>query len=173
MDCFKDYIGINACGNETSVSGLFINQLPGVTFKMITGIIENDQDTFVKLWKDIQERALRKFGKDYHSKFTKKYVGFCCDSADCDPEKICCDNIEIFADAWLYCLGVELMIERLYSTRLNRFTTIDKDQASELRDYYMVEYEKNLNYAIKYLPKAIIENCFECRSSIDYVERLP
>ena len=173
MDCFIDYIGINACGSTASLSGLYINQLPGVTFKMIDSIVDVEQQTFLGMWKDIQERALRKFSKDYTAKFTKKYVGFCCDSEACDPDKIICDNIKLFEDAWLYCLGTELMIERMYSSRMNRYTTIDKQQAEELKDFFTVEYEKSLNYAIKYIPKAIIENCFECRSSIDYVEKLP
>lgn len=173
MDCFINYIGINACGTEESESGIYITELPGVTFKMIDSIVDSEQKTFLDLWNDVQARALRKITKDYKSKFNNKYIGFCCDTEDCDPEKIACNNIEMFADAWLYCLGIELMLERMYSSRMNRFTTIDKDQASELKDYYMVEYEKNLNYAIKYLPKDIIENCFECRTGIDYVENLP
>lgn len=170
MDCFIDHIGIKS---EGDTEGLFINQLPGVTLKMINGITETEQATFTGLWDEVQKRTLRKFKKDYLSKFKNKYVGFCCDEEACNPETIACDNIELFEDAWMYCLGTELMIERLYSSRLNKFTTIDKDQASELKDFFQVEYEKALNYAIKYIPKAIIDQCFECRSQVDYVEVLP
>lgn len=174
MDCFIDYIGVNGGSEgEAPASGLYINQLPGVTLKMIEGIKETEQNAFVDLWNDVQQRAMRKFSKDYKGKFENKYVGFCCDDEECDPETICCDNKALFVDAWMFCLGTELMIERLYSSRMNKFTTIDKEQASELKDFFQVEYEKNLNHAIKHLPKAIIDNCFECRSSVVYVERLP
>lgn len=172
MDCFIDHIGVSACGNDDADS-LYINQLPGITLKMIDSIVEAEQKTFAKLWQDVQARALRKFKKDYLAKFTNRYVGFCCDDDTCDPEKIACDNISLFEDSWLYCLGTELMIERLYSSRLNSYTTINKEQANELKDFYGVEYEKALNYAVKYIPKETIDKCFECRTGIDYVEVLP
>lgn len=170
MDCFLNHIGIKSNGNT---QGLFINQLPGVTLKMINAITETEQIDFEGVWDEIQKRSLRKFRKDFISKFKNKYVGFCCDEDACNPEIIACNNISLFEDAWMYCLGTELMIERLYSSRLNKFTSIDKEAANELKDYYQVEYEKALNYAIKYIPKEIIDQCFECRSQVGYVEVLP
>lgn len=172
MECFIDFIGIKG-GNSTG-EGPYINDLPGITFNMIDKIVDkNDHDSFEDLWREIQRVSLKKFKKDAITKFTAKYVGFCCDTEDCDLEKIICDNKSLFEDAWMYCLGVALMNERMYSSRMNRFTTIDKGQAFELKDYYLAEYEKSINHAIKYLPKEIIEKCFECRSNIDYVEVLP
>lgn len=173
MQCFIDYIGIKYTGANEPASGLYINQLPGITLKMIDSIVEAEQQTFLGLWKEVQDRTLRKFSKDYKGKFENKYVGFCCNSEECNPENICCENKSLFADSWMYCLGTELMIERMYSSRLNKFTTIDKDQAQDLKDYYQVEYEKSLNHAIKHIPKEFIDRCFECRSNIDHVEVLP
>jgi len=40
-------------------------------------------------------------------------------------------NIDVYSDAYLYALGMELMRERIYSDRVNRFTTVDKKRAEE------------------------------------------
>jgi hypothetical protein len=173
LSCFINHIGIKSCGATPSTSETFINELPGITFKMIDSITDIEQQTFVQFWDDIQKTALRKFTKEVTSRFTKKYEGFCCSGDECQIDFIVCTNIELFEEAWMYLLGVELMLARLYSDRFNRYTTIDRNQATELKDFYMVEFEKSLNHAIKYIPKEFIEKCFECRSQIDHVELLP
>ena len=186
MQCFLDYITFPSCtanvttpteGEAPAVTGpspLYLTQLPGVTFKMLDSLVEADQVTITGLFNDIQSRAWRRFRHDYNRKFAKKYQEFCCNESECDPETIACEYKELFQDAWLYCLGIELMHERLYSTRLNRFTTIDKDQAAELKDFYTVEYEKFLNAGLCEFPKELIDKCFRSRTApIDRVEVLP
>jgi hypothetical protein len=180
MQCFLDYITFPICQPTymdgpaaTTPEPLYITQLPGITFKLLDSLVEADQITIAGLFSDVQSRALRRFRHDYNRKFAKKYEGFCCSDEDCDPEKIACDYKELFQDAWLYCLGIELMHERLYSSRLNRFTTIDKEQAAELKDFYTVEYEKFLNGALCELPKEVIEKCFRRTASVERVEALP
>ena len=105
--------------------------------------------------------------------FKSRYVGYCCSCAECEPESIACANKELFIDAMMYCEGVEYMIERLYSSRRNSYTTVDKEQAKELKDFYQVEYEKSMEYAVSNIPKETIENCFDCTGKISRVESLP
>jgi hypothetical protein len=173
MDCFIDHIGIKACGATPATGDIYINELPGVTFKMIEGISDAEHESFVVFWNEIQQRALRRFRKDYLRKFNNKYQGFCCTIEDCNPELIACNNIPLFEDAWMNLLGVELMTERLYSARLNRYTTMDKAQAAELKDFFMVEYEKSINSGLCMIPKEILDKCFVRTSMVDSVERLP
>jgi hypothetical protein len=89
----------------------------------------------------------------------------------CDYDTLICANAETLVQAWKYLLGVWLMIFRINSTRLNRFTTIDAKKAEELRDFYQLEYEKALKQAVLLMDTA--ECCMECEGNPQYVYTLP
>jgi len=61
-------------------------------------------------------------------------------SLRCAYESIVCANLDIYGDAYLYALGMELMRERLYSDRVNRFTSVDRNRAKELLDLFTQDY---------------------------------
>ena len=94
-------------------------------------------------------------------------------SVRCDFNNIICNNKAEFSDVWLYLLGSELMLENMYSTRLNRWTTIDKERATELKEYYAQEYEKALTETISGLEISQEDCCIECNPQIAYRERTP
>lgn len=72
MDCLRDFIGISWCGNTTTPpSGLYINQLPGISFKGLQGIADSEQVTFAGVWDDIQTRAIKRFSLDVKQKLSK------------------------------------------------------------------------------------------------------
>jgi len=74
MECLRNYIGVDWCGNTTTPpSGLYINQLPGISFKGLQGIADSEQITFEGAWDDIQTRAIRRFALDVKNKFSKKW----------------------------------------------------------------------------------------------------
>ena len=62
-------------------------------------------------------------------------------SVKCSFNNIVCQNKDHFAEALLYCLGSELMTERINSSRINRWTTIDKPRAIELRKFFEARYK--------------------------------
>ncbi|GEM_PF-6552378 len=62
-------------------------------------------------------------------------------SVKCAYDSVVCYNKELFAQALLYCLGSELMTERINSSRINRWTTVDKPKAIELRKYFEAKYK--------------------------------
>lgn len=68
-------------------------------------------------------------------------------SLRCSYDAILCGNIDVYADAYLYALGIELMRERIYSDRVNRFTTVDKKRAEELLQLYTADYTDFLQTA--------------------------
>jgi len=75
MDCLRGYIGVDWCGNSTvPPSGLYINQLPGISFKSLQGMADNEQVTFASAWDDIQTRAIKRFALDVKQKFSKKWA---------------------------------------------------------------------------------------------------
>lgn len=73
------------------------------------------------------------YGNDTH--------GFKVDvSLRCMHDAIICANIDMYSDAYLYALGIELMRERIYSDRVNRFTTVDRKRAEELLTMFSNDY---------------------------------
>jgi hypothetical protein len=60
MNCLIDYIGLTGCGASSPASGLFINSLPGISFKSIEQLADAEQQTYVGVWNDVQLRATKK-----------------------------------------------------------------------------------------------------------------
>lgn len=168
MDCMRDYIGLKICGTETSESGLFINSLPGISLESIDKIADSEQVTYAGVWADVQTESAARFYIDVINELTKCYQL----QPYCDYEDLICANKLILSNAWRYLLGNQLMIFRLYTTRLNRFTTIDREQAAELRDFYQVEYEKALTLAAKLVDITICD-CMNCGGNPETVVWLP
>jgi hypothetical protein len=329
MNCLENHIGIKYCNSPESVSGLYVNQLPGITLESLEKISEKENINFMGMWKEVKTRAWMRLEKDlrvalrakyklksvkanakvsgildeddtvvadeklrgvvidlgintafiaigissfsiklpntvsslnvkvfdaegtvlesiskanapagkntfllgkkylsskvfiavdstavelYTSRLTKASADSCCScvreicddcsptvygaeadlptpgdpiegynlfgfevdySVLCDYSSIICRNKPEFTDTWLYLLGTELMNERLWSTRLNRFTTIDKESAADMRDYFGSEYERSLSESIAALDVAEDECCIVCNPAIASRYNLP
>lgn len=167
MDCLKDYIGIKVCGDEQPESGVFINSLPGISLESIDKIANEDQITYKGVWSDVQEEAAVRFEMDFITEVTRCYKL----NAYCDYEDLICNNKQRLLNPWRYLLGNQLMQFRIYSTRLNRFTTVDLDSAKELLNFYQVEYEKALQSAVKLIDTG--DCCMDCGGNPEVVTWLP
>lgn len=167
MTCLEDYIGIKVCGDESPASGVFINSLPGISLESIDKTANEDQITYLGLWADVQAEAAARFELDFTSEVTKCFKL----NVYCDYEELICANKEKLLNPWRYLLGNQLMLFRIYSSRLNRFTTVDLDQARELRDHYQVEYEKALTQAVQLVELG--DCCLECGGNPESVIWLP
>jgi hypothetical protein len=167
MTCLKNYIGLKVCGTETSESGLYLNSLPGISLESVDKIADSEQITYAGVWDDVQTEAAARFYIDVVTAISECYSL----NPYCDYEEIICDNKLKLANAWRYLLGNQLMIFRLYTTRLNRFTTIDAEKAGELRDFYQIEYEKALAQAVQIIDVSSCELC--CGGNPSYVYILP
>lgn len=168
MDCLIDYIGVLVCGTESSGSGQFINSLPGISLESIDKIADSEQITYKGVWDDVQAEAANRFYVDVINELTKCYEL----QPYCDYENLICENKAKLITAWKYLLGNQLMVFRMYTTRLNRFTTIDANKAAELRDFYQLEYEKSLTLATKIMDVSSCE-CMQCGGNPEYVYILP
>ena len=87
----------------------------------------------------------------------------------CLWDAMVCQNKNLFTRAYWYCLGIELLTEQIYSTNLNSFTTINLQKAKELREEYIVEYNKSLSNTCDNMHLAC-DCCVECSGSIQLVE---
>lgn len=168
MSCLTNYIGLNGCSGNAPASGLYINSLPGISLESIDKIADSEQVTYQGVWADVQVEAWARFYVDVINELTKCYQL----QPYCDYEAIICVNKQKLVNAWRYLLGNQLMLFRLYTTRLNRFTTVDAKQAAELRDFYQVEYEKALTLAAKIADVSECE-CMNCGGNPEYVTWLP
>lgn len=167
MDCLTGYIGLKVCGTETSESGLFINSLPGISFESVEKIADSEQISYAGVWRDVQAEAQARFFVDVIDEISKCYQI----TPYCDYEEIICGNKHILGNAWRYLLGNQLMLFRIYTSRLNRFTTVDLEQAKELRDMYQVEYERSLAQAVKLIN--VSSCCLECGGNPETVTWFP
>lgn len=169
LTCLTGYVGLQNCGGvyEIPESGLYINTLPGISLESIDKIADSEQITYAGVWNDAQTEAAVRFRIDFIAEVTKCYKI----STDCDYDAMICANKEVLVNAWRYLLGNQLMIFRLYTSRLNRFTTIDKEQAAELRDFYQVQYENALRQAVLLIDVSSCELC--CGGNPEYVTFIP
>lgn len=157
MDCLTDYVGILNCPDETTPdSGLYITSLPGIQLEGIEKIATADQDSYLGLWADVQATAQARFKTGVIAALTKCFQL----TRKCDYESLICDNKEVLVNAWMMLLAAQLMWYRKYTTRLNRFTTVDLEAAGELMDMYLVEYESTLAQAVQLM------DISECRCEL-------
>lgn len=91
----------------------------------------------------------------------------------CSINKFVCENINIFKNAFWWKIGVELMIERIMTETLSRFTTLTKDNADAKLAYYNTEYEKKLTSINSGLKIPEDDICFTCKSPLTTVTFLP
>lgn len=169
MQCLVDYIGFFNCdGQAEPESGLYMNTLPGISLESVDKIANSEQVTYISVWNDAQKEAAVRFKADFMRAVNECYTL----SKKCDYEDMICDNIEYLVSAWRYLLGNQLMLYRMHSTRLNRFTTVDKSQATELAGYYQVEYENALKIAMKLVD---VSGCCEqeCTNNPEHVWIIP
>lgn len=61
MDCLNGYIGIRGCSDSEPASGLYLEDLQGISIKSLDKIANSDQITYKGVFDDIERRALRRF----------------------------------------------------------------------------------------------------------------
>mgnify|MGYP006266658235 CR=1 FL=1 len=79
----------------------------------------------------------------------------------CSLDNLACDSSDLFALPLWYLLGSELMLERMVSERINKWT-VDRKQAEELKAYYDAEAEKALEQAVAGICINEMDCCLEC-----------
>lgn len=74
MICLRDYIGLRYCGTTTApASGVYINDLPGISLRQVTSLTDEETSTFVELWNVVQKRSELRFATDARASFAQKY----------------------------------------------------------------------------------------------------
>lgn len=90
----------------------------------------------------------------------------------CVFDFLICNNKELLTTALWYLLGAEVMIERQYSSRLNRFTTIDREIAKKLEEYFTTEFNNELEIVVDGIYIDTNDCCVDCNTSIQILQPL-
>lgn len=170
MECFIDHIGLLNCtvgAYESPPSGIYINSLPGISIENTDKIADAEQVTYRGVWVDVQAFALAQFRLDVIAELNKCFKL----NKDCDYDEMICENLEELTLAWKYLLGVSLLLFRLNSDRLNRWTTIGREEAKELKDFYTAEYFKALQQGVLLMDTDLC--CLQCSPNPSVVSYLP
>lgn len=94
-------------------------------------------------------------------------------SIQCRYDWLICNNLDQFILPWQYLLGAELMTERIFSDRENRFTNIDLEKARELRTEFEAGFKTELDLAISGIDISEHDCCIECVAQIQKPYLIP
>lgn len=137
------FILIKTSTVTSSPSGLFINVDLPITLDRLEKMKEADQSDIAEMWDEIQARAIKKFVIRVKLGY-RELFGVCNLTDDWfDKNK---DNLAV---PLLYYLGSELMFEQMFSTRVNRYTTIDREKATEMKASFDKEFSIQLKAALE------------------------
>lgn len=170
LTCFIGHIGLSYCDRgiyDVATSGIYLNSLPGINIQSIDQIADSEQETYLGVWDDVQASAVAQFRLEVINEITKCYKL----NNDCVYDDLICENIDELTLAWKYLLGVWLMSFRIYSDRINKYTTVRREEAKELQVFYQVEYEKALMQGVQLMNTESC--CLQCSSDPEVVVWLP
>lgn len=92
-------------------------------------------------------------------------------SVQCSYETILCNNKHLFKNAYFNCLAYELMRERVYTERINKFTTVDREIAkNEMMPDFFEQYNKELSQVVDGIDLNPGDCCLVCDSVVQYRE---
>lgn len=87
-------------------------------------------------------------------------------SVQCRYDALACNNKDVFTLPLWYLLGSSLMMFRLNTNRLNRYTTVDKKQAEELKAFFDSEYKTAHATALDGIDLNLSDSCLECHAQL-------
>ena len=160
LNCLQGLIGLSR-DVATSDSNLYVVTLPGISLFNLTKIAdkreqinaENEPDPVV-VFQECEQRAVLTFRNAFIGAMSDCWHLNDLDVAEC----LICEHKFRLATALWWFIGHELMVERVSSDRLNRFTTIDRKKAGEIRD----EMFKRAEFELQNLVKGLDPNKSGC-----------
>ena len=70
-NCLFDFIGLEGCTTDEPLSGVSIQQYPGISTELMDKVASQDQVTYKKVWNDTQTTAFQKLKTDIQTKLLK------------------------------------------------------------------------------------------------------
>lgn len=72
--CLTDYVGLRPCNFIPSLSGMYLDQLPGIEIAELDSVANAEQVTYQGVWDDLQATASDTFMEDINQEFGKRYL---------------------------------------------------------------------------------------------------
>jgi len=93
-------------------------------------------------------------------------------SLTCSYEPLICENRNVFKTAYWYLLGLELVIERIYSSRMN-WWKINKTENESLVELFTARADEALQQAVDGINLDMKDICLSCDNNISIINMLP
>ena len=155
LECLLGTIGIKGCSTDIPDSGLWLNELQGITLESIDKLTEQEQVTYVKFIEELDKNSSNRFSNFIHNKFRECYQ---IQTKQCSDDLICA-NVEAFYVAYRYMMARELMNYRLFSDKWNKWS-MSKDNCRELKDFFDEQLNEEVDIAVKTIQVDRTSNCF-------------
>lgn len=146
FECLRGFIGLRSCSAaEEPGSGLYINDLPGISSEVLQTITEAEEETYKITWSKIEDAAILSFRSQLMAQVNKCFQINKMATVEC----LACENRELLSPALWYLLGNQVMIWALYNWNNSRFSTVDQKSVEEIKDYYFSQFENELALAVQ------------------------
>ncbi len=155
-------------------SGLFINDLPGISNELLQAVTDYESETYLRTWQQVQQEAILLFRSSLLVELNKCYQINKMPTVEC----IACEHKELLALSLWYLLGSQVMNLALKNWNNTRFSTVDREAVEEIRDEYRVRFESELANAVQGIDvekSACLNtetNCLQQNGRIHYRESL-
>lgn len=84
----------------------------------------------------------------------------------CSGEKYVCENINLFRMAFWYRLGLEIVHEKRFGNRINKYVTLTFENWDEQKTFYEGQYTQSLTNSIKSVNIHEDPICFICKNIV-------
>lgn len=93
-------------------------------------------------------------------------------SLTCSYEPLICENRNVFKTAYWYLLGLELVIERIYSSRMN-WWKINKTENESLVELFTARADEAIQQAVDGINLDMKDVCLSCDNNISIINMMP
>ena len=158
VDCLIGFIGLSVNASGEVPSGLYADALPDISESYVTKLV-TDESSVSKLWEEIEKRAALKFRTFFIRQVNETHKISNPDKCEC----LICENKLLLATAFWHLIGEEIMNTRATSSRLNTYTTLDRNKAKEMRDGFHDAFMRELETAVRGID-VHASSCFTCEN---------
>lgn len=162
FDCLVGFIGLSSNVSGEVPSGLYADALPDISEASVTKLVDGE-DTVKSLWKEIEKRAILKFRTFFIREINEAHKISDREKCEC----LICEHKDLLATALWYLIGEEIMNARATSSRMNTYTTIDRQKAKEMREAFHAQFERELEIAVHGID-VHSSSCFTCENQPEY-----
>ena len=93
-------------------------------------------------------------------------------SLTCSYEHLICENRNVLKTAYWYLLGLELIIERIYSSRMN-WWKINKTENESLVELFTARADEAIQQAVDGINLDMKDVCLSCDNNISIINMMP